>query len=99
MAFDFDEMLQTIKDKQWALADVDWDAPGAETMTPALLRGTVDPWLGFRDRLFRRAGSTTSPRVGSIAPRSFTTTWIASGSCAWFERSRGATSWLSMPTA
>ncbi len=38
MPFDFDEMLQTIKDKQWSLADIDWDAPGAETMTPALRR-------------------------------------------------------------
>lgn len=33
MAFDFDDMLQTIKDKQWSLADIDWAAPGAETMT------------------------------------------------------------------
>ncbi|HSV40238.1 MAG TPA: ferritin-like domain-containing protein, partial [Nocardioidaceae bacterium] len=38
MAFDFDDMLQTIKDKQWSLADIDWDAPGAETMTPELRR-------------------------------------------------------------
>lgn len=30
MTFDFDAMLQTIKDKQWSLADIDWDAPGAE---------------------------------------------------------------------
>ncbi|ONI84208.1 reductase [Actinosynnema sp. ALI-1.44] len=33
MAHDFDTMLRTIKDKQWSLADVDWDAPGAETIT------------------------------------------------------------------
>ncbi|WP_072802827.1 reductase [Rhodococcoides yunnanense] len=36
MAFDFDEMLVKIKDKQWALADIDWDAPGAETIGPEL---------------------------------------------------------------
>jgi hypothetical protein len=33
MAFDFDNMLQTIKDRQWALADIDWEAPGAELIT------------------------------------------------------------------
>ena len=26
-------MLAKIKDRQWALADIDWDAPGAETIT------------------------------------------------------------------
>lgn len=30
---DFDEMLTKIKDRQWALADIDWDAPGAETIS------------------------------------------------------------------
>ena len=44
MAFDFDEMLQTIKDKQWSLADIDWDAPGAETMTPEL-RKKMRPFM------------------------------------------------------
>jgi len=33
---DLDEMLQKIKDKQWALADIDWDAPGAELIEPEL---------------------------------------------------------------
>ncbi|MEU9805216.1 ferritin-like domain-containing protein [Mycobacterium sp. NPDC050853] len=33
MAVVLEDMLQTIKDKQWALADVDWDAPGAEQIT------------------------------------------------------------------
>lgn len=33
MAFDFDTMLRTIKDKQWSLADIDWDAPGADLIT------------------------------------------------------------------
>ena len=30
---DMDVMLAKIKDKQWALADIDWDAPGAETIS------------------------------------------------------------------
>jgi len=44
MAFDFDDMLQTIKDKQWSLADIDWDAPGAETMTDEL-RAKMQPFM------------------------------------------------------
>ncbi|HET7689014.1 MAG TPA: ferritin-like domain-containing protein [Nocardioidaceae bacterium] len=44
MAFDFDEMLQTIKDKQWSLADIDWEAPGAETMTDEL-RAKMRPFM------------------------------------------------------
>ncbi|MGJ0119858.1 ferritin-like domain-containing protein [Williamsia sp. MIQD14] len=35
-AFDFDAMLAKIKDKQWSLADIDWDAPGAELIEPEL---------------------------------------------------------------
>ena len=35
MAFDFEEMLQKIKDRQWALADVDWNAPGADRIRDA----------------------------------------------------------------
>jgi len=30
---DMEQMLQKIKDKQWALADIDWEAPGAETIS------------------------------------------------------------------
>lgn len=30
---DMDEMLAKIKDRQWALADIDWDAPGVETIS------------------------------------------------------------------
>jgi hypothetical protein len=30
-----DRMLAKIKDHQWALADIDWTAPGAETIDPA----------------------------------------------------------------
>jgi rubrerythrin len=33
MAIDMDMMLAKIKDRQWALADIDWDAPGAEFIT------------------------------------------------------------------
>lgn len=33
MAIVLEDMLQTIKDRQWALADIDWDAPGAEMIT------------------------------------------------------------------
>ncbi|NED64062.1 ferritin-like domain-containing protein, partial [Streptomyces sp. SID10244] len=28
-----EDMLQTIKDRQWALGDVDWEAPGADLIT------------------------------------------------------------------
>lgn len=33
MGFDFDTMLQTIRERQWSLADIDWDSPGAETLS------------------------------------------------------------------
>lgn len=33
MSVDLDVMLAKIKDRQWALADIDWDAPGAETIS------------------------------------------------------------------
>ena len=33
MAIDMDVMLAKIKDRQWALADIDWNAPGAERIT------------------------------------------------------------------
>ncbi|MGH3523950.1 MAG: ferritin-like domain-containing protein, partial [Mycobacterium sp.] len=33
MTIDMDAMLAKIKDRQWALADIDWDAPGAETIS------------------------------------------------------------------
>ncbi|QLY32103.1 ferritin-like domain-containing protein [Nocardia huaxiensis] len=35
MAFAYSDMLTVIKDRQWALADIDWDAPGAERITEA----------------------------------------------------------------
>ena len=33
MTIDMEAMLAKIKDRQWALADIDWDAPGAEMIT------------------------------------------------------------------
>ncbi|MBF6181665.1 ferritin family protein [Nocardia otitidiscaviarum] len=36
MSFDFEAMLAKIKSRQWALADIDWDAPGAELIEPEL---------------------------------------------------------------
>jgi len=36
MAMDLDNMLQMIKDRQWALADIEWAAPGAELIEPDL---------------------------------------------------------------
>ena len=33
MAFKYSDMLETIKNRQWALADIDWDAPGADKIT------------------------------------------------------------------
>ena len=36
IAMDFDDMLRKIKDRQWALADIEWDAPGVETISPEL---------------------------------------------------------------
>ncbi len=33
MSVDLDKMLARIKDRQWALADFDWDAPGADRIT------------------------------------------------------------------
>ncbi|MGH3968954.1 MAG: ferritin-like domain-containing protein [Mycobacterium sp.] len=33
MSINMEAMLAKIKDRQWALADIDWDAPGAETIT------------------------------------------------------------------
>lgn len=32
-SIDLDKMLSKIKNSQWALADIDWDAPGAELIT------------------------------------------------------------------
>ncbi|MEC3977440.1 ferritin-like domain-containing protein [Amycolatopsis sp. H20-H5] len=44
MSSHFDEMLRTIKDKQWSLADIDWDSPGAETVTDEL-RAKMTPFM------------------------------------------------------
>ncbi len=42
MAIDLTEMLQRIKDRQWALADIDWEAPGADLITP-------EQWPGLKE--------------------------------------------------
>jgi hypothetical protein len=34
MSVDMETMLAKIKNRQWALADIDWAAPGAETIRP-----------------------------------------------------------------
>lgn len=44
MAFDFDDTLATIKDRQWALADFDWTAPGADRMSEAQRR-KIKPFM------------------------------------------------------
>lgn len=44
MSYDFDAMLQTIKDKQWSMADIDWEASGAETMSEAS-RAKLTPFM------------------------------------------------------
>lgn len=46
MALDLARTLTTIKERQWALADIDWEAPGAEMITdeqrPALTQFMAD---------------------------------------------------------
>ncbi len=44
MSFDFDDMLAKIKSRQWALADIDWDAPGAELIEPDL-HARLEPFM------------------------------------------------------
>ncbi|MFE3442766.1 ferritin-like domain-containing protein [Nocardia sp. NPDC059180] len=44
MAFNFDDMLAKIKARQWALADIDWDAPGAE-LIDAELHAKLAPFM------------------------------------------------------
>ena len=33
MQIDLEQMLTKMKNSQWALADIDWDAPGADLIT------------------------------------------------------------------
>ncbi|MFE4455936.1 ferritin-like domain-containing protein [Nocardia tengchongensis] len=46
MAFAYSDMLGVVRDRQWALADIDWDAPGAELISdeqrPALATFMAD---------------------------------------------------------
>lgn len=44
MTYDFDAMLAKIIEKQWSLADIDWDAPGAETMSDET-RARMKPFM------------------------------------------------------
>ncbi|MGX1778628.1 ferritin-like domain-containing protein [Nocardia brasiliensis] len=50
MSLDLEETLAKIKERQWALADIDWEAPGAETISeefkPKLKRFMADlAWI------------------------------------------------------
>jgi hypothetical protein len=81
MAIDMDAMLAKIKDRQWALADIDWDAPGAEMINdeqrPKLKAFMADLcWIenigarGFA-ALAKKARRRPSPRSTVIStPRS-----------------------------
>ncbi len=65
MAFEYGDMLQTIKDRQWALADIDWDAPGAELITdeqrPSLKRFMADVvWI---EHVGARAFAAMAPKA------------------------------------
>ncbi|MCF8571842.1 ferritin-like domain-containing protein [Gordonia sp. HY002] len=44
MAMDMDRMLAMIKERQWALADIDWEGPGAELIEPEL-HAKLKPFL------------------------------------------------------
>ncbi|WP_280236086.1 ferritin-like domain-containing protein [Nocardia cyriacigeorgica] len=44
MSFDFENMLTKIKSRQWALADIDWDAPGADLIDPEL-HAKLEPFM------------------------------------------------------
>lgn len=81
---DMDAMLAKIKDRQWALADIDWDAPGAELITdeqrPKLKAFMADLcWIenigarGFA-ALAKKAPTPPSPRsTATSTPRNSAT--------------------------
>ena len=65
MAFEYGDMLQTIKDRQWALADIDWEAPGAELITdeqrPSLKQFMADVvWI---EHVGARAFAAMAPKA------------------------------------
>ena len=79
MAMDMDEMLKKIKDRQWALADIDWDAPGVETISdefrPKLKAFMADLcWIenvgarGFAAMATKASCSRPLPRATHVAP-------------------------------
>lgn len=84
MAIDMEVMLAKIKDRQWALADIDWDAPGADMISdeqrPQLKAFMADLcWIenigarGFA-ALAKKAPTPTSPRsTATSTPRSSAT--------------------------
>ncbi|MCV7267336.1 reductase [Mycolicibacterium doricum] len=65
MSFEYSQMLETIKNRQWALADIDWDAPGAEMITdeqrPALKQFMADVvWI---EHVGARAFAAMAPKA------------------------------------
>lgn len=44
MALDLDKTLQVIKNRQWVLGDIDWDAPGAD-LVPQEQRDRLKPFM------------------------------------------------------
>ena len=82
MAFAYSDMLETIKNKQWALADIDWDAPGAELITdeqrPKLKQFMSDVvWI---EHVGARAFAAMAPKAlcpGNSGIVSVSVTWPA----------------------
>ena len=61
---DMDNMLAKIKDRQWALADIDWDAPGAETITDEMrpkLKAFIG-WLGAAESSLKGLAPASASR-------------------------------------
>ncbi len=73
-SIDLDKMLTKIKSTQWALSDIDWDAPGAELITdeqwPKLKEFMADlMWIEHVGaRAFAALAKTTSMRKSSVTP-------------------------------
>lgn len=90
MAFEYGDMLQTIKDRQWALADIDWDAPGAELITdeqrPSLKQFMSDVvWI---EHVGARA-------FAAMAPRRRSTRWVRFTGIS-TPKSSGTPTWSSL---
>ena len=67
---DMDAMLAKIKDRQWALADIDWDAPGAELITdeqrPKLKAFMAD--LCWIENIGARGFAALAKKAGGASP-------------------------------